>query len=186
MASFLTNWFGRYAPSWNGWKPPSFWPITWWQQGFRAPTRDQNAAVEACIGAISQTLAMLPINHWRENDKGGSDLVKTSAAFRILRKPNGYQTKADFFLNLVRAELTRGNGYALAQRNNRHEISALHLVNPPSLYPYVSEEDGSIYYQFSQVPLGQEFSPVHGDLYPARDVLHIRLHTPVHPLGGGR
>lgn len=180
----ISNWFGRYFPSTNDRTPPSFWPITWWQQGYRLPLHDSNAAVEACAGAISQTIAMLPIAHWRENDKGGSERVKNSAASRVLRKPNSYQTKADFFLNLVRAELARGNGYALAQRNGRQEISALHLVQPPSLYPFVSEDDGSIFYQFSQTPVGQDFDPVLQDLFRADDVLHIRMHTPIHPLVG--
>jgi HK97 family phage portal protein len=180
----LSNWFGRYFPSNNDQRPPSFWPVTWWQQGYRLPVQDQNSAVEACIGAISQTIAMLPIAHWRENEKGGSERVKNSAANRVLRKPNAYQTKADFFLNLVRAELLRGNGYALAQRNGRSEISALHPVQPASLYPFVSEEDGSIFYQFSQTPVGQDFDPVVEDLFRAEDVLHIRMHTPMHPLVG--
>ena len=182
--SLITSWFGRYFPSRSDVKPPSFWPVTWWQQGYRTPMPDQNSAVEACIGAISQTIAMLPLAHWRENAKGGSERVKNSAASRVLRKPNNYQTKADFFLNLVRAELLRGNGYALAQRNGRQEISALHPVQPSSLYPFVSELDGSIYYQFSQTPVGQEFDPVVEDLFRSDDVLHIRMHTPLHPLVG--
>jgi HK97 family phage portal protein len=180
----FTNWFGRYAQSTGTWKPPSFWPITWWQQGYRQPVNDRNAAVEACVGAISQTIAMLPIDHWRENDKGGAEKVKNSAARRVLRRPNGYQTKADFFLNIVRHELYQGNGYALAQRNGRREISALHLVRPPSLYPFVSPEDGSVFYQFSETPIGQDFEPVLEDLYRSEDVLHLRMHTPAHPLVG--
>ena len=180
----ISNWFGRYFPSNNDRAPPSHWPVTWWQQGYRTPLHDANAAVEACVGAISQTIAMLPIAHWREDAKGGSEKVKNSAASRVLRKPNSYQTKADFFLNLARAELNRGNGYALAQRNKRQEISALHLVQPPSLYPFVSEDDGSIFYQFSQTPIGQNFDPVIEDLFRADDVLHVRMHTPLHPLVG--
>jgi len=180
----ISSWFGRYFPSRSDMKPPSHWPITWWQQGYRLPVRESNAAVEACIGALSQTVAMLPIYHWKENAKGGSVKITTSAAARVLRRPNGYQTKADFFLNLVRAELFHGNGYALVQRNGRQEISALHPVQPASMYPYVSPDDGSIFYQFSQTPVGQSFDPVVEDLFRSSDVLHIKLHTPVHPLIG--
>lgn len=136
------------------------------------------------MAAISQTLAMLPVHHYRENSQGGSEIVRNSAASRVLRRPNPYQSKADFFLNLVRAEQMRGNGYALAQRNGRQEITALHLVQPSSMWPFISPEDGSIYYQFTEVPMGQEFEPVLEDMYPSRDVLHIRMHTPVHPLVG--
>jgi HK97 family phage portal protein len=182
--SLLTSFFGRYFPSRTDWKPPSFWPVTWWQQGYRQPISDRNAAVEACVGAISQTIAMLPIDHWREDAKGGAVKVRNSAAHRVLRRPNSYQSKTDFFLNLIRAELFQGNGYALAQRNGRGEISALHPVQPPSLYPFISEEDGSIFYQFSQTPIGQSFDPVLADLFRAEDVFHVRMHTPAHPLVG--
>lgn len=180
----INSWFGRYFPSRSDVKPPSFWPITWWQQGYRLPQKEANAAVEACVGAISQTIAMLPIYHWKQDAQGGSVKITTSAASRVLRKPNPYQTKADFFLNLVRAELFRGNGYALAQRNGRQEIVALHPVQPTSLYPFVSPEDGSVFYQFSETPVGQDFDPVVNDLFRASDVLHVRLHTPVHPMVG--
>lgn len=180
----LTSWFGRYFRGDDAQRPPAFWPVTWWQQGYRLPTTGPNAAVEACVSAISQTIAMLPIYHWKENSQGGSEKVVNSAVSRVLRKPNSYQTKADFFLNLARAELYRGNGYALAQRNGRSEISALHPVQPSAIYPFVSEVDGSVYYQFSQVPVGHDFEPVIQDLYRASDVLHIRLHTPNHPLVG--
>lgn len=182
--NIFNGFFGRYFQSRSDWKPPSFWPISWWQQGYRTPGRDANAAVEACVGAISQTIAMMPISHWRENSRGGAERVTTSAASRVLRRPNNYQTKADFFLNLIRAELLTGNGYALAQRNDRSEIFALHLTRPHSLYPFISPEDGSIFYQFAEVPVGHDFTPVIEDLFPARDVLHIRMHTPNTPLVG--
>jgi HK97 family phage portal protein len=184
IQSFAQSVIGRYWRGDDTRKPPSFWPITWWQQGFRIPATGRNAVVEACIGAITQTVAMLPIGHWRENDRGGSDRVKNSAASRVLRRPNGYQTKADFFLNLVRAELVTGNGYALAERNNRNEISGLHLMRPNNTTPYINPEDGSVYYTFPQDPIAPGADPVVGDFYPARDVLHIRMHTPVSPLVG--
>jgi HK97 family phage portal protein len=180
----ITGWLSRYMPSNPLFKPPSFWPVTWWQQGYRIPTKDANAAVEAAVGAISQTIAMLPIAHYRENKRGGSEVITDSACARVLRKPNKYQTKADFFLNLVRAELMRGNGYALGQRNGRTEIEAMHLVQPTSIYPFISPHDGSIFYQFSSVPVGHVFDSVVQDLFRAEDVLHIRMHTPMHPLVG--
>ena len=43
------------------------------------------AAVEACVGAISQTVAMLPVYHYRERPDGGMDVIKNSAAARVLR-----------------------------------------------------------------------------------------------------
>jgi HK97 family phage portal protein len=67
------------------------------------------------------------------------------------------------------------------ERNNRFEIAALHLMRDG--WPSISPEDGSISYSLS----GNEVATARLDLttaVPARDVLHIRLHTPRHPLRG--
>ena len=56
----------------------------WWQNGYNiVGASSQSAMVEACVSAYSQTVAMLPGDHWRMNDKGGRERVKTSALSRI-------------------------------------------------------------------------------------------------------
>lgn len=182
--SFWGNFFRRRAPGDGTFVPPSTWPIGWWQMGYRIPVAKENATVEACVGAITQTAAMLPLQHWKSDSRGGSVLQADSAVSRVLRRPNSYQTKADFILNLIRAELMTGNGYALATRNGRTEIDGLHLMRPNSSYPFVNEQTGDYFYSFTQNPLAPSAQPVVEDLYPSRDVLHIRLHTPLHPLMG--
>jgi HK97 family phage portal protein len=165
-----------------GFTPPASWPVSWWQQGYRVPRSQGHAAVEACIGAISQVVAQLPITHWRERDDGGRDAVKGSAASRVLRRPNHYQTRADFFLNLVRNELYRGNGVAVATRDDRFRIDSLHVVPGDQATPLIAEETGDVFYSTRGTPLLP--TPPLDWLWPARDVLHIRMHTPHHPLIG--
>lgn len=137
--------------------------------------------VEACVSAYAQTIAMCPGDHWRRNEKGGRDRVATSALARILRKPNGYQSISDFMLNTVRCLYLEGNAYALAVRNDRYEISELHLMTPSACAPRVGQ-DGEVFYALGGNELIERRI---GDIVvPARDVLHVRLHTPRHPLKG--
>src|SRR5262245_55327829 len=139
-------------------------------------TASRSAVVEACLSAYSQTVAMCPGDHWRANDKGGRDRITTSALSRILRHPNDYQSISDFMLNATRSLYLEGNAYALALRNDRFEIAELHLMNPSLSRPQVATT-GDVFYSLAgnaiiDYRIGQE-----PRLVPARDVLHIRLHT---------
>lgn len=155
--------------------------MNWWQLGYSLqPYGGSNAMVEACVSAYSQTVAMCPGDHWLGNADGGRDRVTTSALSRIIRKPNDYQSMSDLLLNLTRRLYDKGDAFALAVRNDRNEIAELHWMRDG--YPLVGE-DGSIFYWLQ----GNEIVERRFDLslpIPARDVLHIRLHTPLHPLKG--
>jgi HK97 family phage portal protein len=172
---------GPYALS-DGWlsaKAGRFW--NWWQMGYSLqPYGESGAMVEACVSAYSQTVAMCPGDHWQAGSTGGRDRVTTSALSRIIRRPNDYQSMSDLLLNLTRRLYQKGEGFALAIRNDRNEIAELHWMRDG--YPLVAA-DGSIYYQLG----GNEIVQSRFDLsapIPARDVLHVRLHTPRHPLKG--
>jgi HK97 family phage portal protein len=166
----------------DGWLPPgSAW--NWWQTGGKLqPYSSASAMVEACVGAYSQTVAMCPGDHWRITPNGGRERVSNSALSRILRKPNEYQSISDFLLNLTRSLYDDGNAYALALRNDRYEIAELHLMRPRSCFARVAE-GGEVFYALG----GNEIIDRRiGGLaaVPARDVLHVRLHTPRDPLRG--
>jgi HK97 family phage portal protein len=169
-----------YLPVSGGWLPAGV-DINWWQQGYSPISGGRLAIIEACISAYSQTCAMLPGDHWRSNNCGGRARVTTSALSRILRAPNAYQTISDFLLNAVRSLYLNGNAYALAIRNDRYEIDELHLMDPNQLSPAVVRADndaaGNIFYRLggNEVIEAQIGSPQ--IMVPARDVLHIRLHS---------
>lgn len=155
--------------------------MNWWQLGYSLnPYAESTAMVEACVSAYSQTLAMCPGGHWRTLGNGGRELVTNSALARIIKRPNDYQSSSDLLLNLTRRLYTVGEAFALALRNDRGEISSLHLMTNGQ---YRIGEDGSIFYSLS----GNEIIERGVDLsipFPARNVLHVRLHTPRHPLKG--
>lgn len=155
----------------------------WWQTGADPVGYGSTSAmVEACVSAYAQTVAMCPGDHWRTNERGGRERVSTSALSRILRKPNDYQSISDFLLNAARSLYLDGNCYALALRNERFEIAELHLMPPRQCGAQISVT-GEIFYHLGGNPIIDR--RVSGSLIvPARDVLHIRLHTPRDPLRG--
>src|SRR5262245_37394684 len=105
-----------------------------------------SAIVEACVAAYAQTIAMCPGDHWRALPNGGRERVTTSALSRILRRPNEYQSRSDFILKLA-ADLYRdGNTYALATRNDRFEVTALHPFDPRQSQPLVAG-NGEVFYE---------------------------------------
>lgn len=155
--------------------------VNWWQSGYSVqPYGQGNAMVEACISAYAQTIAMCPGDHWRKQPDGGRQRVTNSDLSRILRRPNDYQSISDVLLNLVRRLYEHGEAFAVAVRNNRSEIAEIHLMRYG--HPYVAD-DGSIFYSLSGNEIIERRLSFAAPI-PARDVLHLRLHTPRHPLKG--
>lgn len=195
----MANWLTRVIPSWmkrsgegsyrpgpyflnDGWLSATagrFW--NFWQMGYNVnPYGSSSAMVEACISAYAQTIAMCPGDHWKTTDQGGRERVTTSALARILRRPNDYQSISDLLLNLTRRLYENGEAFCVAIRNNREEISELHLMKWG--FPYIGE-DGSIFYSLQGNEIIERRLQF-GNPIPARDVLHVRLHTPRHILKG--
>lgn len=160
----------------GGWIPSS-WPWNYWQQGRNPiPYGEHSTIVEACVAAYSQTIAMCPGSHWLTLPNGGRERIINSDLNRILRRPNGYQSISDYFLNSTRNLFLDGNSYSLAIRNNRGEVDQLHLMDPASCDVSAISPEGDLFYSLQGNPvidkLGLDLRFV-----PARDVLHIRLHT---------
>lgn len=165
----------------GGWIPAGS-PWNFWQTGQNSiPYAQASAIVEACVSAYSQTAAMCPGDHWRRLPNGGRERVTNSALSRIVRRPNAYQSMSDFMLNAVRKLYAEGNTFALALRNDRYEIAEMHLMS--SHCAAIVAEGGEIFYQLGGNEIIERrfgnLKPV-----PARDVLHLRLQTPRHPLKG--
>ncbi len=165
------GWLSAYAGR--------FW--NWWQMGYSPQNRGGcGAMVEACVSAYSQTVAMCPGDHWRALGNGGRERVTTSALSRIIRRPNDYQSMSDLLLNMTRQLYQTGEAFALGIRDGNSEINELHWMRHGQS---LVAEDGSIFYGLS----GNEVIDRRFDLsapIPARDVLHVRLHTPRQTLKG--
>ena len=55
--------------------------------------------------------------------------MTNSSLSRVLKHPNAYQSISDFLLNVTRQLYLDGNSYALCLRNDRNEITELHLMD---------------------------------------------------------
>lgn len=176
---------GPYAlPVTGGWLSADTGQYTnWWQMGYDVERPGGSAIVQACVSAYAQTAAMCLGSHWRARSDGGRDRVTNSALSRILLRPNAYQSPSDFLLNLASLLYRRGNAYALAVRNSRYEIVELHLMWG-QCYPCVSST-GEVFYALSGNEVVEQQVSLGGLAgVPARDVLHVHLETPRHPLIG--
>jgi HK97 family phage portal protein len=188
LSPFVTKSEGEYRP--GPWQLPvtgGFLPdyvgsnMNWWQLGYNPSyPAECSAIVEACVSAYSQTIAMCPGDQWRLNKKGGRERVTGTAASRLLRHPNEYQSISDFMLNLTRSLYLDGNAYALGLRNDRYEISELHLMSPQMSSPQVVRDSGEIFYRLGGNDVVDMRFGSQALLVPSRDVLHVRLHTTKH------
>lgn len=154
--------------------------MNWWQTGTTLePGGEGGAMVEACVSAYAQTVAMCPGAHKRSTGDGGHAVVTGSDLAAILKRPNAYESISDFLLNLTDRLYRDGEAFAYAVREGGR-IVELHRMRTG--YAYVGT-DGSVFYSLG----GNEVAERRFDMsepVPARDVLHVRLRTPRHPLKG--
>lgn len=175
------GWLGQgYGP------PPLNYPTNWFQLGLDLPGLDQFerfGPVQSCIGIISQDISRIPIEHVSISEDRTATPIFNRAPARIFREPNSYQTIADWLLYVMRSLLSDGNAYAIATRNDRYEVNALWPVHPKCCWPYIGE-DGEVFYRLTGDPSIDIANLDVGAWYPQREVFHVRLHTPKHPLVG--
>lgn len=162
-------------------------PWNFWQTGHVPQHPQECAAVEAAVSAYAQTAAMLPGDHWRRLDNGGRERVTDSPLARVLFRPNSYQTRSDFILNQVRALYFRGNAYALATRDDRDRVTALHPLMPTQCQPWIDPVTKDVFYSIAPTELteiDERFAFDASRIVPARYIWHVRLNTPRNPLIG--
>lgn len=181
VESSSTGVVKAWADLTDNWYKPN-----WWQLGQDKPdatTALRSSAVYTCVSILAQEIARLNVFHYTNPDlKGQIEMYKSSYA-RLLRKPNKYQTRSDFFLSLMYSLLMNGNFYAMATRDTRGQIINFTPLNPSAVQPYVTPE-GEIYYSLFNVEITPESDFDVSKFIPQRSMLHIRLFTPTHPLIG--
>jgi HK97 family phage portal protein len=181
------RWGGPLVPTSDGMLPMSY-PWNYWQCALPGLDPGPNPTVEACISAYARVIGMLPVTHWRTTKDGGRTRVTNSAAARVMRRPNTYQSRPDFFLNLISQELHKGNGYAVAARDgNSDEIMGLHIVPEADARYFIDRATREIYYGIGHndlLPITPDYIERWDFVVPQRDVLHLRLQCPRDPLEG--
>ena len=166
----------------GGWYPLIREPFTGaWQRNMEinVDTASSFHADFACKTLIARDIAKLRVK-LVEKDKNDIWSETTSPAFSpVLRRPNDYQTRNQFWECWVLSKLSRGNTYVLKVRDDRNVVTALHVLDPTSVQPLVSD-DGAVFYRLNSDNLAGI-----GDLVvPAREIIHDRMNCLFHPLVG--
>lgn len=134
----------------------------------------------ACRTLIASDIAKLRLKLVRKDSNGIWEETTNPAYSPVLRKPNRYQTRIQFFESWVLAKLQSGNAYILKERDNRGVVKAMYVLDPFRVKPLVTES-GDVYYQLYDDNLaGLPTSMV----VPAREIIHDRFNCFYHPLVG--
>jgi HK97 family phage portal protein len=134
----------------------------------------------ACKTLIARDIAKLRVK-LVEMDANGIWSETTNPAFSpVLRRPNNYQTRNQFWENWMLSKLSRGNTYVLKVRDNRNVVIALHVLDPTRVQVLVAD-DGSVFYRLSS----DNMAAIDDDIVvPAREIIHDRMNCLFHPLCG--
>ena len=167
----------------GGWWPVIREPYAGAWQKNEELTQDQalaNFAPFACHTLVCSDVAKLRVRLVQKN--GNIWQETTSPAYSpVLRKPNHFQNRIQFFENWMNSKLARGNTYVLKKRDGRGVVTALYVLNPDRVQPLVSE-DGQIFYRLNTDNItGIQEAEV---IVPAREIVHDRFNCLFHPLVG--
>jgi HK97 family phage portal protein len=128
----------------------------------------------ACVQIRSADLAKLPVHVKRRMKNGGSEIIKNHAVERLLRRPNSWQTKFEFFEMMQACYLLKSNAYAPIKRNGRGEPVEMIPVNPDRACLYEAP-GGDLFYQITRGSQ-HEIADLAGFpmLISADDVVHLK------------
>ncbi len=163
------------------------YPTNWFQRGMNLPQQTGGGSVvEACVQAYAQTIAQLPGKHYELDNNGTKTYITGSRLARVLAKPNGFQTRSDFLLNLVYSILHYGNGYWVGNAVGNERPNEIFLLDPRVTQAHRVPETGDVYYSTSGAFMDMVNDEIMEGraLIPERFVGHVRLHTPHDPLIG--
>ena len=154
-----------------------------WQQNV---TIDQNAtlafhAVFSCMTLIASDISKLRVKLVAQDSDGIWSETTNPAYSPVLRKPNGFQTRIQFWENWILSKLARGNTYVLKRRDNRRVVVGLYVLDPARVKPLLAP-NGDVYYELATDNIAGIEEPT--VTVPASEIIHDRFNCLFHPLVG--
>lgn len=137
-------------------------------------------AVYASVMASARALSQCRPHHIKISGDGKKTKHTSSPQARLMRIPNQYESWTQFILNNTAQTLFEGESFNYLVRDKRNVIIQMHRLNPGTCSPNITPE-GDLFYSVGTNPMIPDGIDV---LIPARDMLHLRSHTPRHPLIG--
>lgn len=153
-----------------------------WQQNVSVDFNSvlANHAVFACMTLIASDISKLRVK-LVEQDANGIWTETTSPAFSpVLKKPNGFQNRIQYWENYVLSKLMRGNTYVLKVRDNRQVVRKQIVLAPDRVTPLIAD-DGTVFYQLRTDNVGGIKEDI---MVPASEIIHDRFNCLFHPLVG--
>jgi HK97 family phage portal protein len=125
----------------------------------------------ACKTLIARDIAKLPMRLMLQDSDGIWAEVRNPAYSPVLRKPNEYQTRNQFWEVYMLSKLGHGNTYVLKERDGRGAVVGLYVLDPRRVTPMVGA-DKSVFYQLKTDDLNINEQNV---VVPAREMIHDRF-----------
>src|SRR5215510_196397 len=165
-----------------------YWPIVQepfagaWQRNLEIHTDTTSAfhADFACKTLIARDIAKLRVKLVEQNANDIWSEITNPAFSPVLRRPNDYQTRNQFWESWMLSKLSRGNTYVLKVRDERNVVTGLHVLDPSRVTPLVSD-DGAVFYRLHSDNIAGLSNDV---IVPAREIIHDRCNCLFHPLVG--
>lgn len=123
-------------------------------------TAEGVSAVYACVSAISETIASLPLPVYRRTDTG-REKAPDHALYKVLHdSPNERQTALEFREQMTAHMLLRGNAYARIIRGNDGQVRQLVPIHPDRMR-VIELDNGRLGFEYTgkdgiQMPLTQD------------------------------
>jgi HK97 family phage portal protein len=139
-------------------------------------------AVYSCIKLITGDISKMRVKLVEMGENGLWTEVMKSPFLPVLRKPNHYQTRLQFFSYWVTSLLVSGNTYVMKVRDGRGIVVAMYVLDPCHVKVLVAD-DGSVFYQLRGDNLGGR-GEILDVTVPASEIIHDRMMCIFHPLVG--
>lgn len=139
-----------------------------------------NPYVFRCQSMIARDIAKLRVKLVKQAGGIWTEFAGADPRGLVLRKPNHFQTRNQFWESWFLSKLARGNTYVLKQRDNRRVVTGLYVLDPTRVQVLISDS-GEVFYRLSS----DNLVGLPGDLtVPASEIIHDRWNCLFHPLVG--
>lgn len=112
-----------------------------------ALTSLQVSAVYSCVGLISDSIAMMPLNLLQAGQKNSKTKAVNHSLYKVLsRRPNKWQTHFDWVRMMISHVLLRGNAYSQIVRGSRGQVTELIPLHPDRVTPFWAPDGTKAFY----------------------------------------
>lgn len=167
----------------GGWWPIIREPFTGaWQRNLeiRADHVISHVTAFRCISLISSDIAKMRMKLVNQTSPNVWEEANNPAWSPVLRNPNHFQNRIQFFENWVTSKLNTGNTYVLKERDGRNVVVGLYILDPRRVKPLVAD-NGDIFYELYTDNLAGIKENIN---VPASEIIHDRWNCMFHPLCG--